>query len=204
VPLSAFATPADLGFRLDLTIPDEDERALALLDQASRLVRDAAGQTINEVTDDELSMPGTRADRITLPERPVVSIASVVLAGSALAEGSQWYLKGSTIYRLRDLFIGYGRSHYYRGFGWPRQTLVITYTHGYADAAIPGLVKAITMEAVARVWNNPEGLISERVGDTDVTFASYREPNRGMLITDGERKQLRRFFGDRGLSVTAG
>jgi len=28
------------------------------------------------------------------------------------------------------------------GFGWPRQPLVITYTHGYADDEIPGLVKA--------------------------------------------------------------
>lgn len=206
--MTAFATDDDLASRLGITMTDPQKtRATALLDLSSGLIRDVARQEISLHEDDELTMPGTRSDRITLPERPVVSIASVTLDGSPLAEGTDWYLRDNTIYRLAHPAVFPLSGHYdrrLRGFGWPRKTLVITYTHGYADDDLPQLVKTTALEAAVRVWSNPEGLLSERVGDTEVTFASYREPSRGLLLTEDERKQIRRFFGSRGTAVMVG
>lgn len=200
--MAQFAQPEDLENRLGMDFNDDDHiRAASLLEMASGLVQDAACQRIELVEDDELSMPGTNSDRITLPERPVVSIASITIDGRELTEDTDWYLKGDTIYRFTSRWVGDWCG---RGFGWPRQPIVITYTHGYAEHDVPSLVKTITLEAVQRVWDNPGGLIAERVGDTEVTFSSYNSPPQGLMLTDREERKLRRFFGQRGMSVMVG
>jgi hypothetical protein len=115
----------------------------------------AAGQTISLVEDDG-SAGGTRDDRILLPERPVVSVASVTLNGLALAAEGAWFLDGDEIVRRATNTFFEGTifveplSLPYIGFGWESETLKIVYTHGYADDAIPGTVKAICVEAAVR------------------------------------------------------
>lgn len=200
----AFATAADLANRLGLVFTaDETARAEALLADASEVIRDETGQTITLVEDDVLARRGTVDDRIVLPQRPVVSVASVVLDGSEI---SDWYLDGDAIVRAGSLDVGLGildRPRYgSRGFGCEQETLTITYTHGYAET--PGRIKAIALEMVARVWVNPGSVIQENEGDTGATYAPYTEPPRGLQLTNSELRSLRRRFGRRASSITIG
>jgi len=187
--MAAFATPDHLAERLglDSLTAEETSRATALLARASGLAQDAAEQVIELVEDDVLTLRGTNARRIRLPERPVVEVTSVTLDDSPL---DGWYLDGNVL--VRDgltlderLLSGYGR-----GFGLPSQELEITYTHGYSEDAIPATVSSIVLEAVIRAWVNPGAVIGERHGSEQVTF-SNAQPT-GLLLTKAEEKAIRR------------
>lgn len=203
----AFATADDLAARLGIVLTGaEGTRATTLLALASELIQDVVKQKISLVEDDVLSMPGTVEDRIALPERPVVSVDSVMLDDVALTEGSDWYLDGATIYRRALVFnptIGVldGPFLLGSGFGTPLQTLAITYTHGYADDDVPGTVKAVCLEAVVRCFVNPGAVARETVGNTSTVYDNMRFSPSGLLITDDERRTLKRLFGARSLSV---
>lgn len=201
--MPSFATTDEFAARLgiDLTA-DEVTRATTLLALASELIVDETRQELSLVTDDQIEMPGTTDDRIELPERPVVSVSSVTLDGQALAEGGDWYLEGDTIFRVAtplEILDGNLIADPYAypfgvGFGSPVQTLTITYTHGYADAAIPGTIKAICLEAVVRVWVNPGSVARETNGDTSTVYDNMRFSPSGLLLTGAETKKLRRLF----------
>jgi hypothetical protein len=200
--MTAFATATDLANRLGLTLTtDEVARATALLADASKNVIDATGQDILLVDDDEYERPGTRDRRILLPQRPVVSVASVKIDD---VEVSDWYLVGSELVRgsrsssllLDSLIDGCGWS-----WGEESQTLTITYTHGYAADALPGIVKNFTLEQVVRVWVNPGSVIQESEGDTQVIYAPFAAPPAGLALTNSEISKLKRFFGVRASSV---
>lgn len=205
--LVSFATAADLADRLGLVLTsNEQSRVTALLALATGLIQEVVGQKIALVTDDTLTMPGTVEDRITLPERPVVSIESVSLDDVALTEGSDWYLDGATIYRRAVVFnptLGVldGPFLLGSGFGTPLQTLTIVYTHGYAADAIPATAKAICMEAVVRCFVNPGAVARETVGNTSTVYDNMRFSPSGLILTDDERRTLKRKFGARSLSV---
>lgn len=209
--MTAFATAADLATRLGLAFDDtETARATGLLEDASGDIRDETGQTIDLVTDDPLEMPGTTDERITLPQRPVVSVASVAIDGAPITD---WYLAGNELVRrhttlvtadaLNDGYSGYGYG-LYRGFGLESQQLSIVYTHGYAADNIPARLKNITVEMVVRVWVNPASVIQENVGPVETTYAPYADPPRGLQLTDSERRALRRLFGSHAGSVWMG
>jgi hypothetical protein len=211
--VTAFATADDFEVRIGLTLDDDEKnRVDALLGMAADLIRNAARQEISLVENDVLTMPGTNADRIALPERPVVSVASVTLDDLELTEGSIWWLDGDTIVRLGWPRPGYGYPvvvggnvfTFGRGFGWPKQTLAITYTHGYADDDLPGLVKTISLEAVTRVWVNPGAVARETVGDTSTVYDNMRFSPTGLLLTKDEIRSIRRLFGYRAASVSLG
>jgi hypothetical protein len=207
-----FATSDDLAARLGLTLDsDEETRAGVLLTLASGLIQDAAKQEIELVEGDVLTMPGTNADHITLPERPVVSIASITLAGAALAEGRYWYLDGDTIRRISSLYTrGFSQldgpfllgSAGGVGFGLPTQTLAITYTHGYADDEIPGTFKVICLEAAVRCVVNPGAVARETVGNTSTVYDNNRFAPTGLLLNEDEKRQIRRLVGTRARSVS--
>lgn len=206
--MTAFATHDDLASRLGVTLTTAMQtRADALLELASDVIRDEVGQQIDEATE-TITMPGTTDERFPLPQRPVISVASVELDGKALAEGTDWYLDGNEIVRIpASVTLGVGglldTSYVFplgTGFGWEENTLSITYTHGYTD--IPGKVKSICLEMVVRVWVNPGSVARETVGDTATVYDNMRFSPSGMLPTDDEKKQLARLFGRTGRSVT--
>lgn len=204
-----FASTDDLAARLGITLTmDEETRADILLTAASELVQDEAKQTIELVEDDELTIRGTTEERILLPERPVVSVASVTLDGTPLTEGGSWFVDGNELVRagitmfltgVSDSLLGYGR-----GFGFEWQSLEIVYTHGYDP--VPGLVKSICLEAVVRVWVNPGAVVEERFGNESTVYAprSGTAQLSGLLLTDIERSALRRKFGRPAKSITIG
>jgi hypothetical protein len=209
-PSGQFASSDDLATRLGVTFTDaEKQRADKLLADASALIQDEAGQKIGLVTNDVFEIPAITDDRITLPERPVVSVSSVTVDGTPLVEGSDWYLEGDTIIRLSStLTIIDGTDSaaypYGAGFGLPDQTLTVTYTHGYADGTIPGTVKAICLEAAVRVWVNPGSVARATVGNTTTTYDNNRFSPSGLLLTDREVRKIRRLFPRRIGSVNVG
>lgn len=211
--MAQFATHDDLATRLGLALtPAQQTRADALIVSASGLIQDEAKQKIELVTDDEITMPGTTDDVIKLPQRPVVSIASVTLDGQDLAENVDWYLDEDALIRIPTrtaLLNGELISEAFpfglgAGFGWPTQTLVIVYTHGYDADSIPQTVKAICLEAVVRVWVNPGAVAREMNGDSSVVYDNMRFSPTGLLLTDDEKKMIRRFFGRTSKSISMG
>lgn len=211
--LTAFADHNDLAvwLGLDDMTEDEAERADALLADASNVIREEVSRgDLGLITDETISMPGTNDESILLPSTPVVSVSSVTLAGEALLEGSDWYLDGNLLVRQpanRTVLLAGGTDEPFYplgtvGFGTPRQTLEITYTHGYAE--IPSMVKTICLAMVVRVWTNPGSVARETIGDTTITYDNARFSPTGMQVTADEGKALKRLFGSRVKSVTVG
>jgi hypothetical protein len=87
-----------------------------------------------------------------------------------------------------------------RGFGFAAETLTVTYTHGYDTASMPGIVKAVCLEAAVRVWVNPGSVSMENVSGVAVGYPEAR----GLVLTEAERQALRRYFGRRAHSITIG
>lgn len=199
--MTQFATNADLAARLGLTLtPEEQIRADALLTQSSELIQDHTKQRIALVTGDVAAMKGSSSDRIRLKERPIVSVASVVLNGVTLVEGDAFYVDGDQLVRLN--WGGGGDAFGFRAASWgfPWWSLVVTYTHGYNP--VPALAKQICMEAVVRVWGNPGSVIQENIADTQTVYAPYSAPPRGLLLTAAEKAELTAKFGRSSGSIT--
>lgn len=173
--MAAFATASDFATRLGVTLTaSEQTDAGTLLSLASDIIRDETGQTIEAAAGDTLTRPGVWSDRLRLPERPVTAVNSVTLDGTALAVTDEWYLDGDEIVRVAG------------DWGGPEEVLVVDYDHGYST--IPGVVKGVCLEMVARVWVNPGTVQQEGYGSEQV---SYPRSN-GLLLTDDERKALNR------------
>lgn len=203
-PTAQFATSDEFAIRIGLDLTDDEAiRADALLARASGLIQGEAKQTIVLVEDDVLTMPGTTDERVTLPERPVIAVASVTLDDVALTEGASWYLDRNTLVRRSGLSMlpgGLLDEDFTRGFGSPTRTLAVTYTHGYPADDLPPIVKGICLEAAVRVWVNPGAAVYEAVGDTSTRYDS---PG-GLLLTANEARQLHRLFGNAARSITIG
>lgn len=203
--MTAFATHEDFADRTGLTLDSDGQtRADNLLARVANEIRDVAGQQISLVTDETLTRNGTTDRRILLPERPVVSVASVTLDGTELAENSDWFVDGDEIVRKVFTLLSEAALDAWtfgRGFGFEWQTLAITYTHGYADDAIPGILKEISCEAVGRAFFNPATVARETIGDTQTVYDNMRFSPSGLRLTGDEKNDIRRFFGMKGGSV---
>lgn len=207
---AAFASPNDLATWLGIDLTSEEaERADALLTDASNIIREEVKRgDLGLVTDETITMNGTTDESILLPSTPVVSVSAVTIDGAPLVEGSDWYLDGNMIVRLPATSVilngidGATFPAITPGFGSPRQTLQITYTHGYPE--IPGKVKTICLGMVVRVWINPGSVARESVGDTSTVYDNNRFSPTGMQLTDDERRALKRLFGSTTKSVSVG
>lgn len=194
--MAQFASADDLAARLGVELGQpEQTRAEALLKSASGLIQAEARQVIERVTDDEVILPGTSDDRLRLPERPVVSVASVAIDGETLA-ATGYYLDAGALVRRQLDSLALGCS----GFGAPSQEVRVVYTHGYAADEMPETVKSVCLEAVVRVWVNPGAVIGERHGSEQVQYMNGQPT--GLLLTGAERAAIRRLFGRRARSVS--
>lgn len=186
-----FASSTDLQAWLgvDLTAA-EHIRAGRLLADATGLVQKATRQTIARVTNDVFTRPGAYADRIRLPERPVVAVTSVVLDDETLTAGDEWYLDGDELVRVGVWPTS--QNHFKTlGGGWgdPSQALIVTYTHGYDP--VPETVKAVCLQAVTRVWTNPGMVQQENYGPMQTAYG----PARGLVLTTEEIQAVRQAVG---------
>jgi len=188
--LPSLATVADLATLLGRTFtPQQELQAQALLDQASSVVRAYVRQDITRATTtDTFTM--RRADPylhrcagvVSLPQRPVVDIATVSVAG---VETTDWWQDGS------DLLLK----------AWPwnepptahrAPQVKVTYTHGYDP--VPGDIQAIVLQAANRVIVNPSGIRSETVGGESVTYLIPAVGEYlGVLLSRTEQRVLDRY-----------
>jgi len=186
--VAQFASADELAARLGIELQgDEESRADALLSLASGLIQDAARQVIELVEDETVILRGSREGKILLPERPVVSISSVLIAGDS-QDPSSYYLDRDHLARAGGGLWGDLLSP--TTLGDPSEELVVTYTHGFEET--PGSVKAICLEAVVRAWVNPGAVAQEGYGGERVVY-----PVQGLLLTSEERRTLRKLTGRR-------
>lgn len=161
--MAQFASTADLGDYLGETLTGTRlGQAIIHLELASALIQNKTRQRLERVVDDVLVLAGTADWELELPERPVISVASVKVDGVLLA---------ATGYRLADSML------IRRTSGWtgPVDSLIeVTYTHGYDP--IPDDIRAATLALAARMTSNPLGVRQEGIGSYSV---SYGDPSGG-------------------------
>lgn len=145
--LPPLAQPGDVADRLgrDLSSPEE-VRVLALLSDASALVRAYTGQQITEATTtDRLAV---RGGHVRFPQRPVTAVASITdTTGTALS--SIWY--SGDLADVTNL-AATTSAQTWIGPGLPSPVFVdVTYTHGYAE--VPADIVSVVCDVVARSFS---------------------------------------------------
>src|SRR6185503_10518454 len=132
----------DLADSLEQDIDPDSSAAALACELASDVVRAKLRQTITLVEDDELRIEGACDDRVRLPERPVIEVASVMVDG-LLFPSSGYNVIGDELVLVQDsgtfasIASGLG---YLAGRG---STLDIVYSHGYA--AVPPAIKGLAL-----------------------------------------------------------
>lgn len=190
--MNSFATPADLADRLQQPDPGVfTATAQQLLAGASDTIRSYTGQTINLVTDDQVSLLGDGIGVLELPQRPVVSVASVSIDGTAVTD---FLLRGSMLYRATGgLWSAISGLPDWFSNAYPSQVTVV-YTHGYDT--IPDAVKAVCLNVAQRAYANPAGNRSEAetIGSySHSTTVGGDAPLGGLYLTEEDRRALRPF-----------
>ena len=213
--LPALATLDDVAAIIGRTLTaTETTNGTRLLAMASGMVRRYTRQTITQVVDDVVVLPGNWGHTLTLPERPVQSVKSVVFSGGT-APNTSWKLVGD------DLFLGTGGympdysgsmvgdqqlwgpagsngSPQVMGATWqgPQTQITVTYTHGYAD--VPQDIVNEVAGMVALQLSTSVGVQRERIGGYQVEY--LRGEGGGMALTD-ETKAVLNFYRKRSAST---
>lgn len=165
--LPALATVAEPAAWMQQDPAELPESALLVLDTASAIVRAEARQSFTRGTSSATLYP--REGWAVLPQRPVVSVQGVTVAGSPLAP-DRWQL-------VRD-----------RERVSDDQAVTVTYTHGYA--AVPGDVLALVLTLAGRVLINTSDLRQESVGSVSVTYSAE---TIGASLAPADRDLLARY-----------
>lgn len=205
--MAALATTADLDAR-GITYDDLTGAVVvdALLDEASAIVRDAAGAPISEATSAVTLVGYRHQTRIRLPGPPIQSVSTVTIDGETVTD---WRLEHNTLWRQNRWSDDYGPA-----------TVVVTMTHGLPTVPddIVGLVCSMVAAGLkaARAEDNGTGLAardpaiqstSEQIDDysTTTTYATGRD-SRGSTVMDlprATRDRLRARFGGGATTVAS-
>ena len=158
--LPTLATTAQLEARLGH--PVDWDRANALLEDASGIVRGYTRQTISRVDDDVATVRVERG-AVVLPQRPADKPTQIVRAdGTGTIPASGWWWTGVGVVEFNSpSWLANGPSRT-RSPG----AVTITYSHGYED--VPADVVAIVCQMVGRVIDSgiaSPGLDTESVDD---------------------------------------
>jgi hypothetical protein len=169
-----FATAHDLEVRLRR--PVNTAAAEALIEEATSLIREAAGQTITVVEEHEVTLQGNFTRRLELPEWPVTNVSYVDVGGVELTEGTDftWQRRGV----LWRPCVG---LHW----GGPDADVDVLYSHG---RALPAWVRGMCLDICARSYSAPDGAVREAIDGYSVTYQAAG----GMNLLDVEERKLRR------------
>ena len=198
----SFATAAELGVYLNRTLTSgQEDQADMMLAQATEAIRAEARQTISRVTSDVVVLRGNWGSTLVLPQRPVVSVASVDIDGTVLAADSGYSWDGQeTLYRgdweiINDTWSPrtVNASLFWGG---AMAQVNVTYTHGFADGHDKlNLVKGICLAMVARTVPNPGGAVTgETLGPYSVTYGTTTQGGT-VGLNASERRIIRKAFG---------
>lgn len=150
------------------------------------LATDAACDTCRTVAERQFNagtstvvLDGSGTDALLLPELPVTAAGTVVVNGGTVTD---YVLNGNGI-----LFRG--TAGCYPRPVWPagRQNVTVTYSHGYAEADLPGDVKMVALSIASRLVVQGVAL-EESVGPVRVKYAVAASD-----LTNGERRILGKY-----------
>lgn len=141
--------------------------ATLAIEIATGLVQGAAEQRIVQVIDDTVTLDLDADDRsqwISLPERPVTAVGTVLVGATTVTDFTA---------QLR-------RGRLYRAMGWRSATLpvwsapstvTVTYSHGYAtgDQKLQ-VARGATFALAAVAYENATGATSEQIDDYAVRY----------------------------------
>jgi len=214
--LPALATIEDVQAIIGRPLTDAQVTAgTRLLDMASGMVRRYTRQNITLVTDDVITLPGNWGNNLQLPQRPVRSVASVVMNG-ATQPSTKWKLindelflgtgsfmpdYGSTLWGGSALWgpAGSNQGPQVTGATWqgPQAEIVVTYTHGFDE--VPADIVNEVAGMVALQLNAEVGVNSEQIGGYKIDYT--RNSGGGMALTD-ETKAVLNFYRKRAMSTS--
>lgn len=181
--LSAFATPADLNVRIGgRTLTDaEQNQVTRLLADASHLIRMTAGyQQISRVNNDTVTLRGSGAPVMRLPQRPVRDVTAV-----AGLTSSAWRWDGGVCLTRCD------------GGVWDGP-VTVTYSHGFdPDDVAYQVAVSVACDVVKRIILNPELIRQRSIDDYSETLADARAS-----LLQGEQDTIRQAFGVSGVGVS--
>jgi hypothetical protein len=173
--LAPFISITDLSDFLGRAV-DTDKATIAV-DAACDMTRTEIGQSINLVEDDEVTLDGSGTDVLLLPELPVQAVSAVSVDDEEYEE---------FVLTSKGLLLSTNGC-------WPdeRQSVVVTFDHGWSETALPRDLRMVTLTAATRIYE--QGILSDySVGDVSVKFAAQD----GVSFTPGERRILNRYRRD--------
>ena len=181
----------------------EQTSAARLIPMASALVRKYCRQTITQQTE-TVTIPGNWTHVLELPQRPVTSVASVVING-ATAPSTQWKLLDNRLFLSSGSFQpDYGTMYLgganlwgpagstagpqATGATWqgPQAQITVTYTHGYAET--PADISNVVAGMVALAIASPVGINSEMIGGYKVAYS--RSEGGSMTLQPSDKEAL--------------
>lgn len=162
------ATPTDLAALVQADV--DTASATLAIEIGTAVVQAAAGQRIVRVADDQVTVYGGTDQVLVLPERPIVSVASVTYNGTALTQGTSsgtWRMAAEGLWRS----CGWTDCP---GEPWPT---VVVYTHGLttSDQDIQ-LGRGVALSLGRGLFISPTGqVIREQIDDYAVAYAEAAE-----------------------------
>jgi hypothetical protein len=200
----ADATALEARLGRPLTTPEAD-RATALLADASAMVRAYTRQDFTQV-DDETVVLRSQQGEIRLPQRPVLSVTTVVAIGAGGAPDLPvvgWMWDGLDIVRLfpNSPIINLPELWYEDDVDAYPGTYRVTYSHGVTQ--VPPDVAAVVAGMVLRTLTAPTmagGVTGETIGPY-----SYRTDGTGVgtavMMSEADRQNLKRYRRGQGMSM---
>jgi hypothetical protein len=162
------ATPQDLASFLQLgayaSLTAAKQATIVMLVElaTSKVQRAAGGQRILEATSTGTVIdlpPGYDDQYVPLPQRPVRSVASVLLNGTAVTD---FYVRSHSLWRLSG----------WTGWSSVPPQITTTYGHGHpAGSQALQFARTTVMELARGGWGNPLGQTSKAIDDYRVTYA---------------------------------
>jgi hypothetical protein len=139
-----FATATEVCEFSGMAIPSDLSRLQALATKASAVIRAYCNQTLSPVTGDVITVYPTASSFLSLPERPVTAVTSVLVNGVATTD---YYIVP------RGLRSGTVASP---GSAWT-QGATVTYAHGHAETSEAfKAIQSVCVEMVKRAYTADE------------------------------------------------
>lgn len=190
---AAFADSDDVAAMLQRSLTAPEIIAVdQALGYASGAIRRFTRQTLSLVTDDEVVLRGAYGRKLVLPERPVVDVTALSVAGRVVAT-RMYTLVGDELWNGPALSqIGNAAEFEAGGWGTPAVDVAVTYSHGFDP--VPDEVVGICVGMVMRYTANPTGVLvgGETIGGYSYTLTAPASPS-AYYLTDDEKEILRSF-----------
>ena len=193
----------------------EQTNGTRLLGMASGRVRRYTRQQITQTIDDVVVLPGNWGHVLSLPQRPVQSVKSVVFSSQS-QPSTAWKLIGDDLVLSTGAYMpDYGASMFggtalwgpagsnngpqVTGATWqgPQVQITVTYTHGYSE--VPADIVNEVAGMVALQLSTSVGVNSEQIGGYKVGY--LRGEGGGMQLTE-EAKKVLNFYRKRAASTS--